>query len=210
MSNQQDHLASNDNQQKKRSRKRHCLIVAAVMVVLLIILISMVLLILVLTVFKPRQPTTQILSATVDGIAPRMSFPVVNIQLNITLNLKIQVHNPNHATFKHGSGKGLLFYQNNQVGEADISPGLMPAMASSTIPCRLTLQLHEFASDAAALIRDVLAGQIMMKSQTRIPGRVTFLGIFKKHVIATSECGFIIDLPSMKVQKQDCNNKTKL
>ncbi|KAJ4704182.1 Late embryogenesis abundant protein [Melia azedarach] len=117
-----DHEQEQQLPRVKPPRKRLCLIAVGAILLLLLVLF-IIILILSLTVFKPKQPTTQLQSAKLDGIAPRVSFPAIDIQLNLTLDLQILVGNRNHASFKHGSGKSLLLYQGNQVGEADIYPG---------------------------------------------------------------------------------------
>ncbi|KAK2656347.1 hypothetical protein Ddye_009399 [Dipteronia dyeriana] len=189
--------------------RRRCLITVVTLLILLLVL-SIVAVVLALTVFKPKQPRTQIQSVTVDGISPRFSFPNIDFQLNITLDLLILVENRNRASFKHGTGKSFLLYQGSQVGDADIYPGLIPARGSTTLPCRLTLQVDKLADDLNRLIRDVLDGKLVMETRTRIPGRVNFLGIFKKHIQATSECRFTIGFPDIKVQNQECKNEAKL
>ncbi|RVW29779.1 hypothetical protein CK203_089359 [Vitis vinifera] len=140
---------------------------------------------------------------------PRISFPVVRIQLNITLNLQILVENPNHASFKHGSGQSILLYQGEQVGDVEIYPGNIPGRRSTTIPSRLTLQVDKVASETLHLVQDILAGQLAMDTRTRIPGRVTFLGLIRKHVVAISDCHFVIAVPEMKVRSQECKERTK-
>ncbi|KDP21826.1 hypothetical protein JCGZ_00613 [Jatropha curcas] len=151
----------------------------------------------------------QLVSATLDGISPRLSFPVVNLQLNITLNLNLLLYNPNYASFKHGRGKSILYYNDSQVGEADIEPGYIPSRGSVTFPCRLTVQVDEIASNLASVIRDLLDGEIVMESRTRIPGRATLLG-FKRHVVAISRCKFTINVSDMKIENQECKTETKL
>ncbi|KAL9337140.1 hypothetical protein Peur_071628 [Populus x canadensis] len=198
---------TNDQGRGPKARRR-CFIVGGV-ILLLQLLLFIIFLILVLTVFKPKAPQTQLLSATLEGISPRISFPVVNIQLNITLNLTLLVKNPNHVSFKHGPGKSYLLYRGDEVGDADLYPGLIPSKGTETLPSRLTIQVDQMAADMSALIIDVLAGQIVLETRTRIPGRATFLKIFKKHAVATSDCRFTIDIPSLKIQSQECKNMTK-
>jgi hypothetical protein len=194
---------------KQKKTKRRCRIAVGV-TLLFIILIFIIALILALTVFKPKQPRTQILSSALDGVAPRVSFPALKIELNITLDLKLLVENKNHASFKHGAGMSYLLYRGKQVGEVQLSPGNIPAMGSSTLPCRLTLQADEFASDLSSLISDVLTGELVINTHTRIPGKVTFLGFIKKHAVALSDCQFTMDVIQMKIKTQVCKNKTKL
>ncbi|KAK1563132.1 hypothetical protein Q3G72_022813 [Acer saccharum] len=196
------------HQQKlSRPHRRRCFIMVMALLILLLVL-SIILLVLALTVFKLKQPRTQIQSVQLDGIAPRFSFPKIDFQLNITLDLQILVENRNPASFKHGTGKSFLLYQGNQVGDTDIYPGLIPARGSTTLPCRLTLQVDKLADDSH-LIRDVLGGKLVMDTRTQIPGRVNFLGIFKKHIQATSECRFTVGFPDMKILNQECKNKAK-
>ncbi|XP_015897785.3 uncharacterized protein LOC107431405 [Ziziphus jujuba] len=194
---------------KHKVRKRKCHIAVGV-ILLLIILLFIIALILALTVFKPKQPRTQLLSATLDGVAPRVSFPAIKIELNITLDLKLLVENKNHASFKHGAGTSSLLYKSKQVGEAQLSPGFIPAMGSSTLPCRLTLEVDKMASDLPTLISDVLGGELVVETHTRIPGRVKFLGFIKKHVVAVSRCQFTLSVKEMKIKSQVCKSKTKL
>ncbi|GLT51179.1 hypothetical protein SLA2020_246080 [Shorea laevis] len=189
-------------------KKRSCIIVGGVLLCLIPLFLTA--LILALTLFKAKEPRIQLLSAALDGVAPRISFPAIKIQLNITLDLQLLVQNRNRASFRHGTGKSLLLYQGKQVGEVDIYPGLIPAMGSTRLACRLTLQVDKIASNIAALIKDVLDGEVDMTTQTRIPGRVTFLGFIKKHAVARSECQIAIAFPAFKVKNQTCKTKTKL
>lgn len=190
-----------------RGRRRRCCLIATVVAILLLLAFFIIILILALTVFKTKQPITELQSAKIDGIAPRVTFPAVDIQLNLTLDLQILVKNRNRASFKHGSGKSLLLYRGKQVGVVDIDPGLIPARGSAVLPCRLALQVDELASNLGALIRDVLDGELVMETRTRIPGRVNLLGIFKKHIVATSECQFTVAVLAFKIQSQKCENK---
>ncbi|KAI9152878.1 hypothetical protein LWI28_002404 [Acer negundo] len=211
MSQHHDTTQQQQQHQQKLSHphRRHCLITIMALLILLLVL-SIIVLVLALTVLKPKQPRTQIQSVKIDGIAPRLSFPNIDFQLNITLVLQILVENRNYASFKHGTGKTFLLYQGNQVGDADLYPGLIPARGSTTLPCRLTLQVDKLADDLTRLIRDVVGGKLVIDTRTQIPGRVNFLGIFKKHIQATSECRFTVGFPDMKVLNQECKNKAKI
>ncbi|KAJ4832515.1 hypothetical protein Tsubulata_000073 [Turnera subulata] len=193
----------------KDRRRRRCLTAVGV-ITLILLLIFIIALILAVTVFKPKEPRTELLSASLEGVSPRISLPVVNIKLNVTLNLKLLVKNPNHVSFKHGPGKSYLLYRGDQVGDADVYPGMIPSRGSEILPARLTIEVDALASNMESLISDVLGGQLILETRTRIPGRVTLLGIFKKHVVATSVCQFTIAVPSFKIQSQQCKNKTKL
>jgi hypothetical protein len=54
--------------------------------------LDITLLVLFLTVLR-------VVSTQLSGIAPRLAFPAVSLQLNVTLLLVVPVHNPNPASF---------------------------------------------------------------------------------------------------------------
>ncbi|XP_050234252.1 uncharacterized protein LOC126682542 [Mercurialis annua] len=192
----------------QKKRRRRCFVVAGG-ILFVVLLILIVIVILALTIFKVKQPKVELVSASLNGIAPRISFPLMNVQLNISLDLELLVNNRNYASFKHGVGKSFLMYQGKQVGEADLSAGLIPSRGTVTLPCRLTIQVDELASDMGNLIRDIMAGQLVMETHTTIPGRVTILGFVKKHAVAISDCRFTVAFPSMEILSQQCKSKTK-
>ncbi|XP_027338941.1 uncharacterized protein LOC113852770 [Abrus precatorius] len=195
--------------QKKLKRRKVCVIASGVVCLLLVVLI-IVILVLALTLLKPKEPRTQLVSAALEGIAPRVTFPAIDIQINVTLDLKIQVENRNHASFKHQEGKSVLLYEGKQVGETDIYPGLIPSRGSATLPCRLTLQADKLASNLTSFIGDLMGGELSMETVTRIPGRVSFLGFIKKHIVAKSNCKFTIRVPDFKIKDQVCKSKAKI
>ncbi|XP_074306220.1 uncharacterized protein LOC141641458 [Silene latifolia] len=194
-----------DHSKKKRWRKV-CL--GSCMVILLII--APILIILSLTVFKIKAPKIELVSSSVDGIAQSFSFPTFKVHLNITLNLTLMVHNPNHVSFKAGQGDASVFYMSNQVADVLTEPGLIPSKGSATLICLLTLETDQFtASGFMPLANDIMAGELGLDVKTRIPGRAKIL-VFRKHVVTTSDCQIVIGLHDMQVISQDCKQHAKL
>lgn len=214
------HRAMTESQEQKHDqeqvvlipnkKRRHCCVISTAIVLLLLVVLVTVSLVLALTVFKTKDPRTKLVSASLEGISPRVTFPAINIQLNVTLDLKILVENRNYAKFKHQEGTSFLLYEGKEVGETEIFPGLIPARGSATLPCRLTLQTDKLASNVTGLIGDLMGGEISMEAVTQVPGRVTFLGIIKKHIVAKSRCQFTFGFPDLKIKSQVCKNKAKL
>jgi hypothetical protein len=192
----------------KKARHR-CVTCICILLFLLLVLVT-ICVILALTIFKPKEPRTKISSATLQGISPRVTLPVLNIQINVTLDIKIEVENRNRVSFKHGDGTSHLMYKGVEVGETDIFPGLIPARKSSILPCRLTLEADKLASNMTGFIGDLMSGELSLATVTRIPGRVTFLGFIKKHIVAKSNCQFVFGIPDMEIKSQICKNKAKL
>ncbi|KAF8007579.1 hypothetical protein BT93_K1549 [Corymbia citriodora subsp. variegata] len=191
---------------RKSIRGRRYLVLLLAAPLLLLFLLSIIALVLSVTLLKPRDPTIRIVSATLNGISPRVTlFPVLKVDLNITLDLILLVHNRNHFDFRHGPGKSIIIYRGRQVGEVDLHSGEIPARKSAEMPCRLMLEVDRVvAEDLALLARDVLDGEVVVESWTRIPGRVRLWKALKRHVVATSECRYTIGVPAMRIQSQDC------
>lgn len=192
-----------------RRRRRQCL-PAVVVCLLLVLVLAAIALILAFTVFRVRDPTTQLVSARVSGISPRVDIPALRVQINVTVNLVILVHNPNRAAFAHALGQTQLYYRGVQVGFADVEPGRISARGSEDVRVAMTVEADQFASALASLVADVMAGQVGLDASTRIPGRVNFLRVFKHHAVAVSECHVVVGFPDLRVRSQECTQKTKL
>jgi LEA14-like dessication related protein len=148
------------------------------------------------------------------GLAPRLTFPALSIQLNVTVLLTVSVHNPNPASFTFLSGGHTdLTYRGVHVGDAEIDPGRIPSKGDGEVKMALTLQADKFVSSGGAmaqLISDVEAGSLPVDASTRIPGRVAVFGVFKRHAVAYSDCSFVFGIAEMGVRSQQCSDHTKL
>lgn len=199
-------------QNQRLRRRRGCLCCACLLVTL--VLLAVILLILFLTVLRVRDPTTRLVSTQLVGVAPRLTFPALSIQLNVTLLLTVSVHNPNPASFSFLSGGHTdLTYRGTHVGAAEIDPGRIPSKGDGDVKLALTLQADRFVSSAdamAQIISDVETGSLPLEASTRIPGRVAVFGIFKRHAVAYSDCSFVFGIAEMGVRSQQCNDHTKL
>ena len=201
------------HREKQRLRRRRgCLCCACLLVTLA--LLGVVLLILFLTVLRVRDPTTRLVSTKLIGVAPRLTFPALSIQLNVTLLLTVSVHNPNPASFSFASGGHTdLTYRGVHVGAAEIDPGRVPSRGDADVRLALTLQADRFVSSAdamAQLVSDVETGSLPLEASTRIPGRVAVFGVFKRHAVAYSDCSFVFGLAELAVRSQQCSDHTKL
>jgi len=207
-----DDLHREKQQQQRLRRRRGCLCCACLLVTL--VLLAVVLLILFLTVLRVRDPTTRLVSTKLVGVAPRLTFPALSIQLNVTLLLTVSVHNPNPASFSFQSGGHTdLTYRGVHVGDAEIDPGRVPSKGDADVKLALTLQADQFVASAdamAQLISDVEAGSMPLEASTRIPGRVAIFGVFKRHAVAYSDCSFVFGIAELGVRSQQCSDHTKL
>lgn len=196
------------HQKQRLRRRRGCLCCACLAVTL--VLIAVVLLILFLTVLRVRDPTTRLVSTRLIGVAPRLTFPTLSIQLNVTLLLTVSVHNPNPASFSYASGTTGLWYRGAHVGDAQVDPGRIPSKGDGVVQLEMTVLTAGFTKDMAQLIRDIEAGSLPLDASARIPGRVAVLGVFKLNVVAYSDCHIVVGFPDMDIRGQDCRDHAKL
>ncbi|KAG2691207.1 hypothetical protein I3760_09G226000 [Carya illinoinensis] len=176
-------------------RRRRCLIAlgATLFLLALLFIISLTL---ALTMFKPNHPqfspflpplmalllVSHSLPFRLNSISPSTSSSLLRIETMLASSMdKVRV----------------LLYQGNQVGEADIYPGLIPARCLATLPCCLKLEVEELASNLIGLINDVV-------------GKISFLGIFRKLVFVVNECQLTISVLDMTIRRQTCKGMTKL
>ncbi|KAL5206791.1 hypothetical protein ABZP36_035000 [Zizania latifolia] len=200
-----------EHDQRRRRRRRRCLCCCLLVTLLLLLLVAVTLLVLFLTVFRVRDPTTRLVSTRLSGVAPRLAFPAVSLQLNVTLLLAVAVHNPNPASFTFASGgHSDLSYRGAHVGDAEIAPGRIPSRGDGTVELALTLQADRFAGDLTQLVADVTAGSVPLDASTRIPGRVAIFGVLKRHAVAYSDCHIVVAISDMDVQRKECRDRTKL
>ncbi|KAL6653474.1 hypothetical protein ACP70R_009052 [Stipagrostis hirtigluma subsp. patula] len=63
---------------------------------------------------------------------------------------------------------------------------------------RLHVRAERLAAHFAQLVADVERGSVPMEASTIVPGRVTILGVFKRHAVAYSECKFVFGVAELK------------
>ncbi|KAG6539188.1 uncharacterized protein LOC122013866 [Zingiber officinale] len=191
----------------RRRRRRICCIVCLLVLVLLAVAATA----LALTIFKVRDPSTDLVSVRLLGVSPRISFPVVAVEINITLDLAVRVHNPNYAAFAHGDdGHTRLFYRGAEIGDAAVAAGRIPARGSETIHLLTALEVDRIMTDLGPLFQDIIAGAVAIDAVARLPGRVTVFGFVRLHAVATSRCHVVLAVANLTVISQECTHSTRL
>ncbi|XP_074559608.1 uncharacterized protein LOC141815557 [Curcuma longa] len=199
-----------DNHAPRRRRRRRLRLLGLISL-LLLILLTVIAVVLALTVFKIREPSTVLVFVRVLGASPRISLPAMRLDLNLSLELNVRVHNPNYASFSHGSG-GLtrLRYRGAQVGEAAVAPGRVPARGTEMVRLAATVEVDQNLTEAGQLVQDVASGVVAIDAETRMPGRVTVLGFVRLHAVVTTNCRVVFGVANLSVTSQQCTHDTRL
>ena len=124
-----------------------------------IFLIGIIIIILVFAVFKAKDPDIRVngvrladLNVTY-GTNSSSSLP----QVRLKVDLNITVHNPNRAAFKYTNSSAVLYYQEIEVGHADIPAGSLSAGGTATEVVTLEVQANKFLQSSNFTL-DLLAG----------------------------------------------------
>ncbi|KAL0929048.1 hypothetical protein M5K25_000988 [Dendrobium thyrsiflorum] len=188
-----------------RNRRRRCILISLAIFLFIVLLFV----ILGVTVFRVREATTTVNSVKLGGFKAGFNLPNLGVDLNVTLDLDLTAHNPNHASFRYGESSAELFYKGAQVGEAAIPPGQINAGGSERMNVSVTIFAGRLIGDSA-LYSDVLSGSLVFQTTTRIPGRVSLLGIFKHHIVTYSSCDVTVNVSSRTADNSNCRYKAKL
>lgn len=188
------------------TKRRICCIVSGIISILFIIFITVLIL---AQVFKPKHPVLQSVSSTVEGVSTHVA-PPMEVQLNFTLTLEMQISNPNLADFEYKTVENMVYYRENLVGNLTLPSSTLPAKGSVILPCPLLLQIDKFSADIGDIIQDILQGKIVIETRAILPGKITLLGLFKVKLDTISHCTLVLAFPKMTIEKQVCTLDTKL
>ncbi|KAL9677000.1 hypothetical protein QQ045_005224 [Rhodiola kirilowii] len=188
----------------KRRRKTLCYSLTA-----LILLIALVALILGLTVLKPKHPITTINSVSLDDY--NLSFDLLTLRplLNLTLDLRVSVTNPNKVGFKYSHGSAFLYYERQLVGHAPIPPGEVSAGGTEPIRMKLTVFADRLVSNSD-LVMDLASGEIVFVSVTKLSGKAEIMKSIRFSLTSETSCDLKVDVVSRSVENYGCKYKTKL
>ncbi|KAK3405052.1 uncharacterized protein LOC104425141 [Eucalyptus grandis] len=190
----------------RRSHRCRNVCIALVAVLALIVVLIVIL---AFTVFKAKRAETKVSSAKFKNLRVSLKGAPVGFDLNVTLDIEVSVKNPNKVGFKYENSTCLLNYRGEQVGEVPIPAGEIGADQTKQMNLTLTVMADRFLSKSQAYL-DYLSRVLPISTYTNMSGKVTFMGLFKVHVVSTSSCDLNLFLSNNTVGIQHCSSDTKL
>ncbi|KAA8517604.1 hypothetical protein F0562_015078 [Nyssa sinensis] len=188
----------------RKRRRNICLVVIAVLLALVLLMV-----ILGFTVFKAKRPVNTVNSVALKDLHFSVDIIRLRVRLNVTLDVKLSVKNPNNVGFKYVNSSAFVRYRGEVVGEAPIPAGEISA--GGTLPLNLTLTvMADRLLSNPNLYTDVISGTLPLSTYTRISGKVSILKLFKIHVVSYTTCDLNINVSSRTVDNQTCQYKTKV
>lgn len=187
-----------------RKRRSICLAVLLTLTLLVILIV-----VLAFTVFKPKKPVITVDSVSLLHLNLSLDAARLGVDLNLTLAVDLSVQNPNKVAFEYSDSTATVSYRGEEVGEAPIPAGRLPADGTEKMNLTLTMMADRLLSKSE-LFSDVVAGGVPISTFARLSGKVKVIGIFKIGVVASSYCDLTIDVKNNSVGNQQCEYRTKL
>ena len=149
------------------------------------------------TVYKVREPTMRLNS---------VNFGDLDLTKNLTVIADVSVKNPNALPFKFNSSKTSLLYRSREVGLAYGPPGNVGARGTLRTNVTVDVITDRLLNDSN-FMGDVGNGSLALETCTMVGGKVTILGMFKRHVDVMMNCTVTVSIASQAILDQHCTQR---
>ncbi|CAA0830608.1 Late embryogenesis abundant (LEA) hydroxyproline-rich glycoprotein family [Striga hermonthica] len=200
----EDTLMTPPMARKSKSGKYKCICLC---VTAAILGLGLLFLILGLTVFKVKRPLTSVDSVSLDDLDFSVDFSSLRLRLNLTLDLRISVTNPNRVGFRYANSTALLRYRGDEVGQVPVPAGRIGARDTRSLNLTLTLMADRLLANSA-IFSDAVSGRLPFQTYVRLAGKVQIL--FNFHVVTYSTCDLEVAVSSRTLSNQRCHYRTEL
>ncbi|ONK54824.1 uncharacterized protein A4U43_UnF10950 [Asparagus officinalis] len=135
-----------------------------------------------------------------------VNFKDLDLTKNLTVIADVSVKNPNALPFKFKSSTTTLLYGTKQVGVAYGPPGQVGARGTLRTNVTMNVISSKLVGDSK-FMEDVGKGSLELETSTMVGGKVTILGMFKRHVDVMMKCSVSVEIGSQKILDQQCTQK---
>ncbi|KFK37393.1 hypothetical protein AALP_AA4G251400 [Arabis alpina] len=196
-------FSNNNNKSLRRRRNRiRCLICVTVTLLILVTIV----LSLTFTVFKVKDPIIRMNGVRVNGLDTTIGTQTQLLGTNISMIVDVSVKNPNAASFRYSNTTTGIYYKGNVVGEARGPPGRARPHRTARMNMTVDIMVNRLLLDPG-LAREVSgSGLVNVGSYTRVSGKVTIMGIVKKHITVKMNCTMAVNVTAQAIQDVDCKN----
>ncbi|KAJ1263736.1 hypothetical protein BS78_09G209200 [Paspalum vaginatum] len=175
-------------------KRRRCALCCGGCCVTTVVAIGIVILVLALTVFKVKDPRLTMnnvwLTAVSAGPGTGVAAPVA---ANATLVADVSIKNPNAAAFRFSRTETDVYYAGQTVSVAYAPAGSVGADRTA----RMNVTVDLLADRLARAMNGtglVFGQEYDLDTYTEISGRVSVLGIVKKHIDIKLNCTVVVEL----------------
>ncbi|XP_010541264.1 PREDICTED: uncharacterized protein LOC104814777 [Tarenaya hassleriana] len=170
-----------------------------------VLLLTVTFIVLALTLFHIRNPNLTVHSAS---FSHRLEIDngTIRADSNLTVTVKISVHNPNAASFSVTNGSTMVWFVHEVIGEGG---GDFPVK----IPAKKTVQMNLTAEIVTSRLASVpgLNGRGMnVSSAIRVDGKVKIMKIFKKSFHLRRDCTMMYNTSELTFHDVRCQKHVEI
>lgn len=190
----------------KKTRCRKFFIYFCGCITALVLIIAIVIVILIFTLFRAKDPVIKLNGVTVSQLQLMNNSNIPNPGTNISVIADISAKNPSVASFKFSNTTTTLFYRGIAIGEARAPSGRSKARRTVRMNVSVDIMTDQLMS-SPNLSSELGSGLLNLTSNTKVPGRINMLDIFRRHVTVKMTCSTIFNISSMQLQSIKCKQK---
>ncbi|GER55687.1 late embryogenesis abundant protein [Striga asiatica] len=138
-----------------------------------------------------KRPRTSVDFVSLEDLDSSFDFARLRLHLNLTLDLRISVTNPNRVGFRYTTSTALLRYRGGEVGQVPVPAGRIGSRDTHTLNLTLTLMADRLLTNSA-VYSDAISGTLPLQTYVRLAGKVRIL--FNFHVVTYTTCDLEIAL----------------
>lgn len=184
---------------KGRSRRSSTCRKCCIGITILIVIVLAVAVTLLFTVYKVRNPTMRINSVSVEDPSSGGSL----LPTNMVATTDASVNNPNILALHFKNPNITAYYHEQQVGQAEASPGVAPARGTVRMKTKLNLNITKLMDDPR-FVDEFMKGSIGLNTSVLIGGKVEIFGVIAHHVDIVFNCMLAIDVTTFSLKNQTC------
>ncbi|KAI3803406.1 hypothetical protein L1987_31557 [Smallanthus sonchifolius] len=161
--------------------------------------ITVLLLAVAIYVLWPSDPHLKVVNLRLD----RLKVHAAPISLDIELDMRIKVRNPDVYSLNYQSLNVSVEYRGEQLGFVTSDDGRVEALGTSFINATLVLNGAEVISESIFLIEDLMKGSIPFTTTSEIRGSLGII-FFNLPISAKLSCEVVMNTHNQTIERQDC------
>ncbi|KAI5055263.1 hypothetical protein GOP47_0030408 [Adiantum capillus-veneris] len=129
---------------------------------------------------------------------------VPSVYLNLTIDMKLEVENPNYFDVTYETVIVSIYYKDDEIGEVESHGGDIGAQSTSSVDATLELNSNQIASNVLSLLVDVYNDAVPLQAVTTFDGHLNVFW-FKIPLEGDVTCNMVIDPDDQVVVSKSCS-----
>jgi len=158
-------------------------------------------------VFWPTSPDVEVKQWKLNGISidtkETESSILPSVQLNVSLDVLVQIANPNHAGLVYDHVTVRIVYRGDEVGQVQSEGSRIKARSTANHTATVELEGGEIIGNAKELVEDYYNGEMNLTTFTTVDGALQ-LWFVKPLLKVTVACDLVVNPKNQTILSQEC------